>query len=178
MMQYENVLFETDTAGIALVTINRPDKLNALSAAVIAELRDAFERIAETRQSAPPSSPERARRPSWRARISTNWRRCRRWNARSRRGAGSRLSPLETRASHRGGRERVRAGRRTGAGHGLHGAVRLGKRAPGAAGSEARDLPGYGGTQRLPRLVGRGRALEMLLSGEPITPPKRIASGW
>src|ERR1700722_19638923 len=45
-MQYENVLFEADAAGIALITINRPDKLNALSAAVIAELRDAFERIA------------------------------------------------------------------------------------------------------------------------------------
>src|SRR6202453_994494 len=30
-------------------------------------------------------------------------------------------------------------------------------------------LPGYGGTQRLPRLVGRGRALELLLSGETIS---------
>ena len=29
-------------------------------------------------------------------------------------------------------------------------------------------LPGFGGTQRLPRLVGRGRALALLLSGERI----------
>jgi len=29
-------------------------------------------------------------------------------------------------------------------------------------------IPGYGGTQRLPRLVGRGRALQLLLTGEMI----------
>lgn len=30
-------------------------------------------------------------------------------------------------------------------------------------------IPGYGGTQRLPALVGRGKALEMMMTGEMIT---------
>jgi enoyl-CoA hydratase len=29
-------------------------------------------------------------------------------------------------------------------------------------------VPGYGATQRLPRLIGRGRALDMMLTGEPV----------
>jgi len=29
-------------------------------------------------------------------------------------------------------------------------------------------IPGYGGTQRLPRLIGRGRALDLLLSGRNV----------
>ncbi|HET9886730.1 MAG TPA: enoyl-CoA hydratase-related protein, partial [bacterium] len=33
-------------------------------------------------------------------------------------------------------------------------------------------LPGNGGTQRLPRLIGRTKALAMMISGEPV-PPKR-----
>src|SRR5271165_6145808 len=45
-MPYSHILFEADDQGIASVTVNRPDKLNALSAAVVAELRDAFEQIA------------------------------------------------------------------------------------------------------------------------------------
>ncbi len=38
-------------------------------------------------------------------------------------------------------------------------------------------IPGWGGTQRLPRLVGRGRALQLLLSGEPVAAPEAREMG-
>src|SRR2546425_5648749 len=44
-MRYETLLFEIRD-GIAFITINRPDKLNALNDQVVDELADAAERVA------------------------------------------------------------------------------------------------------------------------------------
>lgn len=38
-------------------------------------------------------------------------------------------------------------------------------------------IPGFGGTQRLPRLIGRGRALEVLLTGEMVSAADALQMG-
>ncbi len=170
-MSYQHILFALDEHGIALVTVNRPEKLNALSGAVVLELKDAFERIAGD--------------AAIRAAILT--------------GAGEKafvagadiselalLSPYEARAYAARGQAVFRTletcGKPTVAavnGFALGGGLELAMACAVRFASENARLgqpevklgiiPGYGGTQRLPRLVGRGRALELLLAGEPVT---------
>ena len=169
-MSYSHIVFETGADGIAQLTINRPDKLNALNTATVLELEDAFRR-ARTE-------------PSIRALIVT--------------GAGEKafvagadinelavLSPVEAQAyAARGQRifreletmpkPSVAAVNGFALGGGLELAMSCTVRfaSPNARLGQPEIklgiLPGYGGTQRLPRLIGRGRALEMLLAGDPV----------
>src|SRR3954471_16102993 len=167
---YSHILFEADDSGIAQITVNRPDKLNALSGAVVVELRNAFERVANDAKI--------------RAAIVT--------------GAGEKafvagadinelavLSAFEAREYAVRGQQTFRLLETCGKpavaavnGFALGGGLELAMACTVRFASDNAKLgqpevklgiiPGYGGTQRLPRLVGRGRALELLLSGDPI----------
>ena len=170
-MPYQNILFDRDPNGVVLITVNRPDKMNALSTAVIEDLALAAAEIA---------SDARIR-----AAIIT--------------GAGEKafvagadinelaaLTPVEARAYAVRGQQAFRALETAGKpvvaainGHALGGGLELAMACTVRFASENARMgqpevklglvPGYGGTQRLPRLVGRGRALEMLLGGEAVT---------
>ena len=170
-MSYSNIRFEVGDFGLALLTVNRPEKLNALNTETVLELGDAVARA--------------ARDAEVRALIVT--------------GAGEKafvagadinqlavLTPIEAQAYAERGQRVFRQiemlAKPTLAainGYALGGGLELAMSCAVRVASENARLgqpevklgvlPGYGGTQRLPRLVGRGRALEMLLSGEPVT---------
>jgi enoyl-CoA hydratase len=170
-MPYSHILFQLEESGIAVLTVNRPEKLNALSGALIGELADAFGRVSTD--------------SAIRAVILT--------------GAGEKafvagadiaelaaLSPYETRAFARRGQAAFRQLETCGKpsvaavnGFALGGGLELAMACSvrfavenaklGQPEVKLGLLPGYGGTQRLPRLVGRGRALELLLTGDPVS---------
>jgi enoyl-CoA hydratase len=169
MTTYDSIQYETGDA-IATITVNRPDKLNALNAATIDELHAAF--------------GEAHRDDDVRALILT--------------GAGGKafvagadiaelaaMGPLNgIRVSRQGqdafrfletmGKPVVAAVNGFALGGGLelalacHLRVASSKAKFGLPEVKLGIIPGYGGTIRLPRLVGRGRALELILTGEMI----------
>ena len=169
-MSFQFLSFEPDADGLALVTINRPEKLNALNQAVISELGEAFRMARED--------------TSVKALILT--------------GAGekafvagadiaelAKVDAIEAERLSRRGQEIFRAleilrkpsvaavnGYALGGGLELAMCCTIRIASPNAKLGQPEVklgiVPGYGATQRLPRLVGRGRALELLLSGDPI----------
>jgi enoyl-CoA hydratase len=169
MMTFKNLALE-QTDAVATVTICRPKVLNALNAATIQELDDCLRSVRDD--------------TSVRAIVLT--------------GEGDRafiagaditefagLTPTEARALARRGQalcDRLeRATKPVVAainGFALGGGLELAMACTLRVAAETAKLgqpevnlgllPGYGGTQRLPRLVGPGRALEMLLTGEPV----------
>jgi enoyl-CoA hydratase len=168
-MAYQTLLFEIRD-GIAFVTINRPDKLNALNDQVVAELGQAAERITSDDSirgviltGAGPKAfvagadiADLAKQGPFDGK------------ARALRGQGV-LRRLET-----CGKPVVAAVNGFALGGGCELAlachIRIASDTAKFGQPEVKlgIAPGYGGTQRLPRLVGKGRALQLILTGEMI----------
>ena len=168
-MAYETLLYEKRDS-IGYVTINRPDKLNALNRQVMDELDDCFRAIQNDEE----VSEVILTGAGEKAFV-----------------AGADLQELATLAPWEG-RDFSRRGQRifdlienlgkpviaAVNGYALGGGCELAMACTLRIASEnARFgqpevklglIPGCAGTQRLARLVGKGRALEMILSGEPI----------
>jgi len=160
------LLFELSN-GIARVTIDRPDKLNALNATVISELGDAVTRI-ETDAAVRGVILTGAGQKAFVAGADISEL------------AGQ--SPLEGKSRSLLGQQVFRRLERCGKpviaavnGFALGGGCELAMACHLRIAAEHAKFgqpevklgisPGYGGTVRLPRLVGKGRALELLLSG-------------
>jgi len=178
-MSYKNIVFEHSEDGIATITVSRPDKLNAINRETMGELETAFTYIQNE--------------PTIRGAIIT--------------GAGEKsfiagadihelqaMQAIEaTRLSDSGQRilrrlELMRKpsvaainGFALGAGLELAMACTLRVAVPeaklGLPELRLGVIPGYGGTQRLPQLVGRGRALEMILTAARVDAQEALAMG-
>ncbi len=168
-MPYSTLLYEVRD-GIATVTINRPDKLNALNAAVINELGALATQIAEDDEV--------------RGVILTGTG-PKAFVAGADIGELSACDSLQAETLSRKGSAVFRSLERCPKpvlaavnGFALGGGCELAMACHLRVASESARFgqpevklgitPGYGGTVRLPRLVGRGRALELLLSGAMI----------
>src|SRR6202166_4722111 len=168
-LKLENVLYEKK-GPIAYVTINRPKVLNALNAKTIFELRSAFEDArddAEVRGVVFTGAGDKS------------------FAAGADIGEMANDTPLtaeqKTRSGHaltdlieNLGKPVITAVNGFALGGGcelsMASAIRIASETAKFGQPEVKIgvMPGYGGTQRLPRLVGRGRALKLILSGDII----------
>jgi enoyl-CoA hydratase len=169
MSDYQSIRVER-ADGRATVTVARPDKLNALNGQTIAELERAFQDLAadaDVRGLIITGEGEKA------------------FVAGADIAELARMGPIDGIGVSRQGQEAFRLLERMGKpviaavnGYALGGGMELALACHLRIASEnARFglpevklgiIPGYGGTVRLPRIVGRGRALELILTGDMI----------
>lgn len=167
-MPYQHLMLSVQDR-VATVTVSRPDKLNALNAALIGELGQAIDEVQA--------------RDDVAALILTGAGRA--FVAGADIGELANVSSLDGRRLARRGQEifrRFEISRKPTVaavnGFALGGGCELAMACHVRIASEAAKfgqpevklglVPGYGGTQRLTRLVGRGRGLQLLLTGEMI----------
>jgi enoyl-CoA hydratase len=168
-MSYQTLLFEIKD-GIAFVTVNRPDKLNALNDQVMLELGSAVDRITtdgEIKGAILTGAGPKA------------------FVAGADIGDLSRQGPFDGKARAQRGQGVLRRLETCGKpviaavnGFALGGGCELAMACHIRLASEHAKFgqpevklgiaPGYGGTQRLPRLVGKGVAMQLILTGEMI----------
>ena len=165
--------------GIATISVHRPEKLNALTEEVIDALRDAFERCRDE--------------ASVRAAILTGAG-DRAFIAGADLGELARLDPPGARRNALKGQALTLLVENLGKpvvaainGFALGGGCEIALACTFRVAAEGARLGqpevklgiicGYGGSQRLPRLVGRGPALEMLLTGEPVDAAQALRLG-
>jgi len=165
-----DVVLASEQDDIATVTVNRPDKLNALNEEVIARLATVFQScrdLASTRAVILTGAGERAfiagADISVLAALDPK-------SAKDTAQRGQRLTQLMENL----GKPVIAAINGYAFGGGLELAMACTMRLAVAGALMGQPevklglIAGYGGTQRLPRLVGQGRGLELLLTGEPI----------
>ena len=177
-MTYENILYEKK-AQLAYITINRPEVLNALNMATMEELRAAFTAArddAEVRVVLLTGAGEKA----FVAGADIN--------------ELARHNPVEAKEyTHRGqsvldlienlGKPVIACINGFALGGGCEIALactmRLASENAKLGQPEVKlgIIPGYGGTQRLPRLVGKGAAMQLVLTGETISAQEALRIG-
>lgn len=175
---YENILYEVEGA-IATLTINRPDKRNAVNNATVEEIDQALaqvEKNPELRVLILTGAGDKAfvagadireldKRDTILGRTET----------RRRQEVYTRIEQLEIPS--------IAAINGWALGTGLELAmactIRLASTKAGLGQPEVKlgITPGAGGTQRLPRLIGMGRAMEMILTGDPVRAEQALAMG-
>lgn len=177
-MTYENLLCET-SGSIATVTLNRPKVLNALNAATFSDLHDAFVSLAAddaVRVILITGAGERAfaAGADINELAATNGITGKELSLRGQavfnliEGCGKPVIACINGFALGGGCELA-----------LACALRLASESARLGQPEVKLglLPGYGGSQRLPRLIGKGAALQLLLTGEIIDAQEALRLG-